>query len=419
MNRNLTGKPAGRGGCSPSPSGVTVAPFARAPAYGIARRWTHSTGQVGLCQDHLYRRELRLQEGTMSDICVKAGKQAYEIIQDGGSIMDRISTYFGPAVGPRWLIGAGFDLTLMREGVLGRQKPVLLVGASAGAWRFAAWLQPEPEKSYRSLMEEYSTIVYTRADTPVTVRASLARVIDAYLEDDALPFALDNKRYRLAVITARGKNLVASEKWLIQKIGVGLCFLLNAANRSFLFSFAERIVFYSGAKPPSFCLRKDFCGRSVPLNEVNFKAAVLASGAIPIVVAGVRDIYAAPYGVYRDGGLIDYNLTIDYHSGPDDLVLFFHHQERIIPGWLDKKLAYRLPPADALKNCLMVYPSAEFVARLPQGKVPERDDFIVFMNDPSKRIENWQRAIAMSAALGEQFLELVQSGKLRDVIQPM
>jgi hypothetical protein len=355
----------------------------------------------------------------MGDICVRAGTRVYEMIQDGGFSLDRVSAYFGPAVGPRWLVSTGFDLSLMRQGVLGRRIPVLLVGASAGAWRFAAWLQPEPENSYRTLMEKYATAVYTRADTPAMVLASLSRIIDAYLEEDAVPFALDNKRYRLAVITARGKNLVSSEIRWVQKIGLGLCFFLNAARRSFLFSFVERIVFYIGPKPPSFCLRSDFSGRCISLDVVNFKVAVLASGAIPLVVAGVRDIYGAPYGVYRDGGLIDYHLSTDYSTRPGDVVLFFHHQERIIPGWLDKKLTFRSPPADILENVLMVYPAEEFVARLPNGKVPDRDDFVIFMDDPERRIRDWQKAVALSAHLGEQFLELVESGRLKDVVRAL
>ena len=355
----------------------------------------------------------------MIDICVKAGNNACEIIKDGGFSLDRVSAYCGPAVGPRWLIGSGFDLALIRETALGRQRPVLLVGASAGAWRFAAWLQPEPEKSYRTLMEAYASAVYTRSETPATILEKLSRIIDAYLEDDAMPFVFDNKKYRLAVITARGRNLVASEIAWIQKAGLGLCFLLNAARRDFVFSFAERVVFYTGAKPPSFCLRKDFQGRSIALNEVNFKTAVLASGAIPLVVAGIRNIYGAPYGVYRDGGLIDYHLTTDYGSGRGDVVLFFHHQERIIPGWLDKKLKYRTPEPDVLKDVLMVHPSEEFIARLPHGKAPDRDDFARFINDPAMRIGDWQKAAALSAHLGEQFLELVASGGLKDVVKPL
>ncbi len=352
----------------------------------------------------------------MDDLCVKAGRRAYEIIRNGGFSLDRIRTYFAPAVGPRWLIASGFDLTLMGKNVLGRSNLVWLVGASAGAWRLAAWLQPEPEKSYRALMEAYTNTTYTRQDTPATVLNSLSGIINSYLEDDALPFALSNTFFRLAVITARGRHLVASENSLVQRIGLAVCFLANALSRSSIHSFAERIVFYNGARPPYFCLKPGFKGRFIPLSSTNFKTAVLASGAIPLVVAGVRDVFGAPKGIYRDGGLIDYNISTDYTEKPEEITLFFHHQERIIPGWLDKRLKKRQPPEGSLDNVLMIYPSENFVSRLPGEKVPDRDDFLTFIDDPASRIRNWQKAVEMSSSFGEQFLNMIESGRIRHLV---
>jgi hypothetical protein len=353
----------------------------------------------------------------MSNICIKAGKRAYEIIQDGGFHFDRVTTYFGPATGPRWLISSGFDLTLLKNGLLGRSKAIHLVGSSAGAMRFAAWLQPEPEKSYRTLIESYIGITYKRNDTPATVLESLVDLANSYIEDDALSFALTNKKYRLAIITVRARNLVASELKWVQQIGIGICFLFNAINRSYIHDFAERVVFYNGPKPPHFCLRPDYRGRYIRLNEINFKYAVMASGAIPLVVAGIKDIYGAPSGVYRDGGLIDYHMTHNYAQTNEDIILFFNHQERIIPGWLDKRLSYRRPQADIMDNVVMIYPTDSFIANLPGGKVPERDDFAIFIDDPASRIKNWRRSVELAQPLGEEFLELVESKKIKDVVE--
>jgi hypothetical protein len=353
----------------------------------------------------------------MNSICIKAGKRAYEIIQDGGFTLDRVTTYFAPATGPRWLVASGFDLTLLTKGLLGCVRATHLVGSSAGAMRFAAWLQPEPEKSYRTLMESYIGKSYTRSDTPATVQASLLGIVNSYIEDDALPFALASKKYRLAIITVRARNLVASESKWVQQLGLGIGFLFNAIKRSYIHYFAERVVFYNGPKPPHFCLRPGFRGRYIPLNQVNFKYALVASGAIPLVVAGVRNIYGAPLGVYRDGGLIDYHLTHNYAATNDDIVLFFNHQERIIPGWLDKKLSYRFPQADDLDNVLMIHPSHGFVAQLPRGKIPDRDDFAIHIDDPSTRIKNWWNVVERAQPLGEEFLELIESKKIKNVVE--
>ncbi|HRS84082.1 MAG TPA: hypothetical protein P5238_11415, partial [Smithellaceae bacterium] len=241
----------------------------------------------------------------------------------------------------------------------------------------------------------------------------------SYIEDDALSFALANKRYRLSVITARSRGLVASETLPLQKSALAACFALNFVSRSHLYRFVERVVFYNGSKPPPFCFQPSFRGRYVRLNETNFKHAVMASGAIPLVVAGVKNIFGAPDGVYRDGGLIDYHLSHQFAGKENDLVLFFHHEERIIPGWLDKKIKRRAPDEQTVSNVVMVFPSQSFIDRLPGGKIPDRDDFLTYIDDPNRRIDNWKRAAALSQPLGEEFLELVESGRIRDVVEKM
>jgi hypothetical protein len=351
------------------------------------------------------------------NLCIKAGNKAFELLASGSFNLDRITTYVGPAVGPRWLIASGFDLTLLETGALGNAAPVLLSGASAGAWRFAAWLQPEPIKSYWKLIEAYISQSYTREDNPQTVMLALSRIIDAYIDTDALPFVLTNKRYRLSVITARAKHLVGSEWPWIQKLGLAAALAGNALSPSLVYRFFERVVFYYAPLPPRFCLRKDFRGKAIPLNAVNFKDAVIASGAIPLLVAGIRNIYGSPNGVYRDGGLLDYHLNEQYANKDGDLVLLFHHQERIIPGWLDKKLKSRGASSDLLENVLMVYPSEEFIKKLPNGKVPDRDDFVAFVDKPNERTALWRKTVTACESFGEQFLELVHSGKLRDRVQ--
>ncbi|PKN52822.1 MAG: hypothetical protein CVU55_06270 [Deltaproteobacteria bacterium HGW-Deltaproteobacteria-13] len=353
----------------------------------------------------------------MSRIRIKAGKKIYQIIKDGGFNFNSVSTYFGPAVGPRWLIASGFDLTLLKGGFLGRSKPVQLVGSSAGAFRFAAWLQPQAIESYHKLLDAYINVRFTKSDTPATALERITGIINDYLEDDALSFALANKKYRLVVITARSRGLVAFQNIWLQKLGLATCFVFNYFSRENIYKFADRIVFYNASKPPAFCLRSQFRGNYIPMNEVNFKYAVIASGAIPLVIDGVHDIYGAPRGVYRDGGLIDYHLSHQFAAKENEIVLFFHHQERIIPGWLDKKITRRMPEPHTLNNVLMVFPSQSFIENLPGEKVPDRTDFVTYSNDQETRIRNWRKAVELSAPLGEDFLELVESGKIKDIVE--
>jgi hypothetical protein len=145
----------------------------------------------------------------------------------------------------------------------------------------------------------------------------------------------------------------------------------------------------------------------------------MASGAIPLVVAGVHNIYGAPRGVYRDGGLIDYHLSHQFAAQKNEIVLFFHHQERIIPGWLDKNLVQRAPDPETLSNVLMVFPTQSFVEKLPGEKIPERADFLAYLDDQGTRIKNWYKAVELSAPLGDDFIELVESGKIKNVVEKL
>jgi len=356
----------------------------------------------------------------MEMLCIRAGKRALELIRDGGFRLDRVTTYVGPAVGPRWLAASGFDLTLLRSGILGsKSRPVLLAGASAGAWRFAAWLQPEPEKSYQRLLESYIGIPCDRRSSPASLKKDLREVINAFLEDDASPFALAHDHYRLAVTTARAKHLAAAETPWVQKSALMLCYALNRLSRRHLYRFFERVIFYSGPRPPQFCFRPGFKGRTVALNPINFKHALLASGAIPLVIDGVTDIYGAPRGVYRDGGIIDYHLDHDYTLKTDDVTLLFHHEDRIVPGWLDRKIKGRKPRAEALDNLLVITPSPRLIETFPGGKLPDRDDFLTFIDDAAGRILNWRKVVEICSPLGEEFVEQVQSGKIREMVEPL
>jgi hypothetical protein len=351
------------------------------------------------------------------DIEIKAGSKVFELIKDGGFHFDRITTYVGPAVGPRWLVASGFDLTLLNTGVLAKSKPVLLAGASAGAWRFASWLQPEPIESYRALLDAYIAQTYSREDTPGTIMRSLSRIINAFIDNDALSFALANRKYRLAITTARGRNLNGSDAPWVQKVGLLCALIANTMSPSLLHKFFERVVFYCAPLPPRFCLRDSFMGKAIPLNETNFKDALLASGAIPLLVAGIKNIFGSPNGTYRDGGIFDYHLNHEYTFKEGELTLLFHHCEKIIPGWLDKKIKSRRVSGPMLDNVLMIHPSRDFVESLPAKKVPDRDDFVTFADRPERRIEMWRKAVASCAHLGEEFLEVAGGSRLRDVVQ--
>ena len=61
----------------------------------------------------------------------------------------------------------------------------------------------------------------------------------------------------------------------------------------------------------------------------------------------------------------------------------------------------------------------EYLARLPHGKLPDRTDFKRYLGNDEGRERYWRQAMAESARLGDEFLELVESGRLVERLQPL
>jgi hypothetical protein len=120
-------------------------------------------------------------------------------------------------------------------------------------------------------------------------------------------------------------------------------------------------------------------------------------------------------GIHRDGGTIDYHLDLDFGPG-GGLVLYPHFYPHIVPGWFDKGLRWRRARAGNFRRALILAPGAEFVARLPNAKIPDRDDFYRMPNE--ERIAAWRRVVQMSEELADDLRELLATGRLADAVQP-
>jgi len=187
----------------------------------------------------------------------------------------------------------------------------------------------------------------------------------------------------------------------------------NAFSRRLLKLAFQRVVFHSGARAkPQFSLH-DFDSCFATLDESNVAAALHASGSIPFVLTGERDIPRAPPGQYWDGGIIDYHFDLAQFCG-EGLMLYPHFSASITPGWFDKHLAWRRTTLQALDKLVLLCPSDEFIAGLPHGKIPDRSDFTRFSFE--ERSDYWRKCIEQNKALAEDFSELTQqSNPLQNV----
>jgi predicted acylesterase/phospholipase RssA len=355
-----------------------------------------------------------------SVLAFRAGPGAVEHVREHGIAPADIACIPAAAGGPKGLALIPLDKLLFREWLQPAAAPVELIGASIGAWRMAALAQPEPLDALDRLQHAYvHDQCYTEKPTPREVAATCRRIAQAVLGGRPLEV---RERVSLAIITARARGPLADAE---SKAAFARAVLSNAVSRERLAGHLERVLFTAGA--PGFMAEPyDAFGlQRIPLDARNDEDALLASGTIPLVCAPVRDIAGAPPGNYWDGALVDYHLMLPYprltRAGSHRRLVFYpHFNDYVTPGWLDKHLPWRRAPRGHpwLDDMLLVTPSPALLARLPNGKLPDRQDFYRYGQDHAARIRDWERAIGECERFAEaalRWLERPDPGLLRPI----
>ncbi|EJL06883.1 hypothetical protein [Pseudomonas chlororaphis] len=342
-------------------------------------------------------------------LTLKAGPRALARIRANGLSAAEVGTLPGAAGGPKALGIQGLDLALFGEWLPAAPRERSLIGASVGSWRFASACLPDAAEGIRRLGQLYNAQSFAKGVTMAQISQSSQRMLHELL-DGRDASILDNPHYRLNIMVVRSHGLLADDHR--GRLGLGLSSVIadNLRGRARLARHFERLVLHDPRLAPPLHALDDFPSRFVPLDTGNLRQALLASGSIPMVMQGVRDLPGAGAGTFRDGGLLDYHLDLPY-SG-EDIVLYPHFTDRVIPGWFDKTLPWRRGNPGRLQDVLLLAPSKEYLARLPYGKLPDRNDFKRFMGDDASRQKYWRSAMDESRRLGDEFLELAGSGRL-------
>jgi hypothetical protein len=84
-------------------------------------------------------------------------------------------------------------------------------------------------------------------------------------------------------------------------------------------------------------------------------------------------------------------------------VLYPHFQKSVVPGWLDKALKWRYGATHFLDNTIVLAPNPEWVKTLPNGKLPDRKDFMTYDRDLAGRVKVWTVAVQASQQLALEF----------------
>ncbi len=382
--------------------------------------------------------------GTDGGIAVKslqifAGPQALAHLQQHGLAPAHVRTIPAAAGGPKGLTLLPLDRFLFGEWLPRSAQPVDLIGASIGAWRMAAATLSRPANAIAALEHAY---IHQDYDVPPGRKSpTREHISERFAEgihqmfDRRVTEVLAHPRYRLHVMTSRGRHLLRRDQALRSPLGYAGAFFTNVASRKAMSVWLERAVFTAPMKstearsplPPLPFATGDYRTRRYALTEHNFAAVVQASCSIPFVLNAVHDIPGAATGAYWDGGITDYHLHLDYRSALDaaraaatldappaensrGVVLYPHFQRAVVPGWLDKSLTWRHGATHFLDDVIVLAPKPEWVATLPHGKLPDRTDFARYGRDLPARVRAWSTAVAESERLRDEFAAWVARG---------
>ncbi len=347
-----------------------------------------------------------------NSITIKAGDKARALIRKNGFSKDLIDVVAGAAGGPKWLILRNLDRAIFGQWLKDRKKPLPLIGSSIATFRFACICNKDSEESFKRFENAYIKQSYEDNRTSSFISSETSKIIDTFLSNGTRD-VLNHPFYRLNIMTAECKWPVSSFNKITQGFGLSIAFVLNLLNRDFLKTLFKRALFYDKRLYPDFFNSDQFGIEKIALTENNLKPALLASGSIPFVMEGVR----IDSKVYRDGGVIDYNMDLKYEN-TDGLILFPHYSNRIVPGWLDKKLKYRKPFKETIDKMVLISPSEKFLDTLPNKKIPDRNDFMDFSD--KDRMNIWNKVIDMSRVMEDDFnLVSTNNNLFSEIVKPL
>jgi hypothetical protein len=344
---------------------------------------------------------------------IYAGPTAIKTIQEEGFQPELFSSLLGASGGPKWFCLFGLDKYLFGEFFNSRHSDLNIVGSSAGAFRAACFAQQDPIAALDRFAKQYSETTYSKKAKPEEITEKAEQLLEDVVGAQGALEIINNPTFKAHFIVAKSNGLVRHDNKVLQGLGLAKSYLGNRINRKNLASQYERFIFQPLSSNFEYTDPDKIPSTAVTLTPENLLPALLASGSIPMVMKGIKDIPAAPKGMYRDGGIIDYHFDIEILN--PGLTLYPHFNPEPKPGWFDKSLTRRVRENHYDKTVL-ICPSREFIANLPFGKIPDRNDFVNL--DVATRIAYWKTVLAETQRTADYLERAIISGDIVKQIKP-
>ena len=278
-----------------------------------------------------------------------------------------------------------------------------------------AALTSDPIAAIDRLRSAYANYIYDEEINPVEITKACKHFISEMIGDE-VKHILEHDRRHIHVVTARGKGLLSSKHKALLYTGFGMSFLGNAGSRNSLRYSAERTLFSNFNGLPYDNEEDSLPTIQHSLTKENLIPALQASGTIPFMMQQQYGVPGGKKGAYWDGGMTDYHISLPYSI--EGFVLHPHFYPFVYQGWFDKLLPWkRYASKDHMSKVILISPSDSFVNSLPRKRIAEMKDAQFYGLDQDKRIEYWNQIADRSLELGQALKNLIESGRLMEVVE--
>ncbi|MEX0964945.1 MAG: patatin-like phospholipase family protein [Pseudohongiellaceae bacterium] len=343
----------------------------------------------------------------MSSLTIFAGSHALQRLRSEGLNADQFKYMLAASGGPKWFVLYGLDRYLFGDFFANRERELITLGSSAGAWRMCCLATVDPVAAIERLARSYSKEQYSEQPSTDEITEKARAVLFEALGPNGALQIVNNQTIRTHIISDRVRGFGSSRVKALRMLQLLGSAAFNMVSRKTLSLFFERTIFSNMGQMSPFSDLQDIRTAHVAMSEHNLMDAMMGTGSIPFVLNGVRNIAGAKPGLYWDGGITDYHFDLPFDAG-NDLILYPHFSPTVIPGWFDKRVPWRRVTVNNYANVVLVAPSAEFVAGLPYGKIPDRTDFQTL--NAADRLAYWATVLESSKRLAEDFALLVENG---------
>jgi len=349
---------------------------------------------------------------------IYAGEHALKTIQEQGFKQELFTNFLGASGGPKWFTLFGLDKYLFGDFFQNRNTELNLIGSSAGAFRAACFAQKDPVAAISRLADKYARTTYSAKPTTAEISASAVDMLTHIFGETGIQEIITNKVFKAHFIVAKCNGLTSYENKITQSVGLLGSILLNKIDRRLLTYQYERFIY----RPKSSNLHindpYNFASHYIDFTPENIADALLASGSIPIVMSGIKNIANSPKGIYRDGGIIDYHFDLllenNKQDTPKGLTLYPHFNNKPKAGWFDKHSS-RQVLAKHYDSTVLLVPSEKFVRSLPFNKIPDRKDFETL--DAPTRVKYWLSVLSKTDKLADSFNQFITKQEVNKIQQ--